>query len=97
MNLLDLRFESVQADAVVRYVTPSLDEGYVWHGAVVELFRAVSGAVSCESYCSLLLLTATAHGYNSQLQLTATAHSHNVSQSYDALATCVKGFSDALT
>ncbi|GJY31946.1 hypothetical protein Tco_0415441 [Tanacetum coccineum] len=59
------------------YVMIITYDGYVWYGLVVELFRAVSGAVSCESYCSLLLLTATAHSYCSQLLLTATAHSYS--------------------
>ncbi|GJW81594.1 RNA-directed DNA polymerase, eukaryota, reverse transcriptase zinc-binding domain protein [Tanacetum coccineum] len=47
-----------------------------WIEWCIDPVYASKGAVSCESYCSLLLLTATAHGYSSQLQLTATAHSH---------------------
>ncbi|GKE98502.1 hypothetical protein Tco_0021853, partial [Tanacetum coccineum] len=46
------------------------------------------GAVSCESYCSFLLLTANAHGYSSQLLLTTTAHCYSSLLQLTATAYC---------
>nr|GEX20204.1 hypothetical protein [Tanacetum cinerariifolium] len=89
-----LPYGKLAVDDYVIFVK-TIDYGYVWHGAVVELFRAVSKSILVFSDCLakgavgvLIFIGRLAkERYCSQLLLTATAHGYFSQLQFTATAT----------